>query len=87
MTPRTSAEAPATPKPEPKPDAQDLRKLVLEAVAADLDELATLIAGTTDATILGDNEFAIRDIVHRVGAKAIETALRERKKGGTSVRA
>ena len=85
MTPRTSTEAPAPPKPEPKPDAQDLRKLVLEAVAADLDELATLIAGTTDATILGDNEFAIRDIVHRVGAKAIETALRERKKGATSV--
>ena len=85
MAKRTSPDTPATPKPELKPEAQELRKLLLEAAAADFDELAELLAATTDATIFGPTEFTIRDIVHRVGAKAIETALRERKKGATSV--
>lgn len=87
MAKRTSPESPATPKPELTPEAQELRKFFLEAASNDIDELAELLAGTTDATIFGQTEFTIRDIVHRIGAKAVETALRERKKGGTSVRA
>jgi hypothetical protein len=68
-------------------EAQRLRELMLEAAAADLTELAELLATKTDATMLGETEFHVRDIVHRVGAKAIETALAERKKGGTKGRA
>jgi hypothetical protein len=68
-------------------DAQHFRELMLEAAAADLTELAELLATKTDATMLGETEFRVRDIVHRVGAKAIETALAERKKGGTKGRA
>ena len=85
MAKRTPPEGPSATKLELKPEAQELRKLLLEAASDDFDELAQLLAGTTDATIFGQTEFTIRDIVHRVGAKAIETALRERKKGGTSV--
>ena len=85
MAKRPSTDSPSTPKLEPKPEVQELRKLFLEAASEDFDELAELLAGTTDATIFGPTEFTIRAIVHRVGAKAIETALRERKKGGTSV--
>jgi hypothetical protein len=33
--------------------------------------------------LLGQTEFEVRDRVHQIGAKAIETALDERKKGGT----
>ncbi len=87
MVQRTSSATSAPSKPALKPEVQELRKLLLEAAADDFDELAEVLAGTTDATIFGPTEFAIRDIVHRVGAKAVETALRERKKGGTSVRA
>jgi hypothetical protein len=29
------------------------------------------------------SEFQVRDLVHKIGAKAIETALNERKKGAT----
>lgn len=85
MSKHTSSKSSAATKRELTPEAQELRRLLLEAAANDIDELAELLAGTTDATIFGQTEFTIRDIVHRVGAKAVETALRERKKGGTSV--
>jgi hypothetical protein len=68
-------------------EAQRLRELMLQAAADDITELAELLATKTDATLLGETEFRVRDIVHRVGAKAIETALAERKKGGTKGRA
>lgn len=68
-------------------EVKRLRELMLEAAAADITELAELLATKTDATLLGETEFHVRDIVRRVGAKAIETALAERKKGGATVRA
>ena len=60
---------------------------MLEAAAAEITELAELLATKTDATMLGETEFRVREILHRVGAKAIESALEERKKGGTQGRA
>jgi hypothetical protein len=83
MTRRTRPELTA----EQQVEAQRLRELMLEAAAADLTELAELLATKTDATMLGETEFHVRDLVHRVGAKAIETALAERKKGGAQGRA
>ena len=40
-----------------------------------------------DAQLLGRTEFEVRDSVHRLGARALEAALDERKKGGTRARA
>jgi hypothetical protein len=40
-----------------------------------------------DAELLGKTEFEVRDRVHDLGARVIETALEERKKGGTTGRA
>lgn len=68
--------------PEQQAEAARLRESVLAAAAAEITELAELLATKTDATMLGETEFRVRDIVHRIGAKAIETALEERKKGG-----
>jgi hypothetical protein len=73
--------------PEQRAEADRLRESVLSATAAEITELADLLATKTDATMLGETEFRVRDIVHRIGAKAIETALEERKKGGTPGRA
>lgn len=50
-----------------------------QATAGDLEELACLLAGRADAELLGPTEFAGRDCVHRVGAKALEAALAGRK--------
>jgi hypothetical protein len=45
--------------------------------------IAQLLASKPDSQLLGATEFQIRDIVHEIGAKAIQTALHERKKGDT----
>lgn len=73
--------------PEQQAEADRIYAALLAAAAADLRALADQLATTTDATIFGDNEFTLRDVVHRVGAKAIEIALEGRKKGGTKDRA
>ena len=73
--------------PEQKVEADKLEAAIREAAADDIRDLVENLARTTDETIFGDNEFVIRDIVHRIGAVAVETALREREKGGTEVRA
>jgi hypothetical protein len=57
---------------------------MLEAAADDLRELAELLATTDDTDTFGATEFTVRDIVLRVGARAIQTALEGRKKGGTT---
>jgi hypothetical protein len=54
-----------------------------QAAEADLRSLADLLASKEDRQLLGETEFEVRDLVHRIGAKALETALDERKKGGT----
>jgi hypothetical protein len=53
-----------------------------QATDADLRGLAELLASKPDRQLLGQTEFEVRDRVHRIGAKALETALDERKKGG-----
>jgi hypothetical protein len=54
-----------------------------QATDTDLRGLAELLASKPDHQLLGRTEFEVRDRVHRIGAKALETALEERKKGGT----
>ena len=54
-----------------------------QAADADLRGLADLLASKPDRQLLGQTEFEVRDRVHKIGAKAFETALHERKKGGT----
>jgi hypothetical protein len=51
-----------------------------------LDEarrLARLMAAKPDAQLLGATEAQVRDRVHDLGARALEAALNERKKGAT----
>ena len=69
---------------EQQAEADRIHAAMLEATTDELRELAELLATTDDSNILGATEFTVRDIVLRVGAKAIQTALAERKKGGTT---
>jgi hypothetical protein len=70
--------------PEQQADADRLYHAFQQAAAADLRELAELLATKDDRTMFGATEFAVRDIVLRVGAKALEAALEGRKKGATT---
>ena len=76
------------PRPELSADQQaEAERLLValrQAADADLRALAEQLAATTDETIFGANEFAVRDIVLGLGAKAVEAALAERKKGGAT---
>jgi hypothetical protein len=69
---------------EQQAGSERIRDVLLEARADDIRELAELLASKEDHDTFGATEFAVRDIVHRIGAKAIEAALSGRKKGGTT---
>ena len=70
--------------PEQQSDAERIYGALHQAADADLRALAELLAAKDDRTTFGATEFAVRDIVLRVGAKAIEAALEGRKKGATT---
>ena len=64
-------------------EAQRIARIVLEASKSDVMAMARLLASKPDRQLLGPTEFEIRDLCHKIGAKAVETALLGRKKGGT----
>jgi hypothetical protein len=70
--------------PEQHAEAERIYAALTQAAAADLRALAELLASKDDRTTFGATEFAVRDIVLRVGAKAIAAALQGRKKGATT---
>jgi hypothetical protein len=73
--------------PEQAKRAEQIFQTLRQETEADLRGLAELLASKEDGQILGATEFEVRDRVHKIGAKAIETALNERKKGGIEGRA
>lgn len=68
--------------PDQADEAERLFQTLRPIVEAELRQLTQLLASKPDNKLLGKTEFEVRDAVHRIGAKAIETALNERKKGG-----
>jgi predicted GNAT family N-acyltransferase len=68
---------------EQEAEAQQLFQILKRTTDDDLLALARLLASKKDRELLGQTEFEVRDRVHQIGAKALETALQERKKGGT----
>ena len=70
--------------PDQRAEADRIHAAMLQAAESDLRELAEVLATKDDANTFGATEFTVRDIVLRVGAKAVEAALAERKKGGTT---
>jgi hypothetical protein len=70
--------------PDQEAEARRLYDALKATTDADLRALARLLAAKADADLLGATEFQVRDAVHRIGARALETALAGRKKGGTT---
>ena len=69
--------------PEQDAEAERLFQTLRPILEAELRQMTRLLASKPDDKLLGKTEFEVRDLVHRIGAKAIETALNERKKGAT----
>ena len=68
--------------PEQAELADRIYQTLRQGVETDLRGLAELLASKPDRQLLGQTEFEVRNRVHTIGAKAFETALNERKKGG-----
>lgn len=74
--------------PQLTPEQRERADQILEALKVRGDEalreLAELLATKEDHELLGRTEFQVRDLVHKLGAQAIETAATtRRKKRGT----
>ena len=73
--------------PEQETHAQELAETVLKSLEADILQMTRLLASKPDHQVLGPTEFQIRDIVHQIGAKAIQAELDARQKKATKGRA
>ena len=73
--------------PEQADRAEQIFQSLRQATEADLRGLAELLACKEDGQLLGKTEFEVRDRVHKIGAKAIEAAVNQRKRGGIKGRA
>lgn len=65
--------------PELEAKAQELLARLRPQAEDELLALARLLVSKQEHEIFGDTEFEARDIVHRLGAKAFETHLAQKK--------
>ena len=76
---------------DPAPEQADLEERIYQALRQscddDLRKMARLLDSKPYKGLLGQTEFEVRDLAHDLGAKALQTALNERKKGDTGGRA
>lgn len=63
--------------------AAQLYESLKSATEHDLMAIAELLATRPDDRLFGQTEFDLRDLVHRLGAQALQAAALQRKKGGT----
>jgi hypothetical protein len=68
---------------EQEAQAQELTTKITEAIAADVLRIARLLVSKDSRHLLGQTEFQLRDLVHRAGAKALETSLAQKKTATT----
>jgi len=73
--------------PEQEAEAQRLADIIAAKAKEEALQIARLLVSKPDHQLLGATEFEIRERVHKIGACAIETAVNQRKKGGTQGRA
>jgi hypothetical protein len=73
--------------PEQEAEAQRIAAIIGKRAQEEALNMARILASKPDYQLLGAAEFQIRERCHQFGAHALETALNERKKGGTQGRA
>jgi hypothetical protein len=69
---------------EQEAEAQRLAERIQEVAREDILELARLLVSKRESEIFGETEFQAREVVHRVGAKAFEVHLAEKKTATTA---
>ena len=69
--------------PEQQEEADRIYEILRRNSEKDLRDIARLLASKADGQLLGATEFELRDRTLEIAAMALQTALSERKKGGT----
>jgi len=64
---------------EQEREAKVLEERIRVAIDQEVSSLARLLAGKDDKELFGKTEFEVRDLVLKIGAKAYEERLREKK--------
>ena len=72
---------------EQEAEARRLADIVGKKVQEEALQMCRLMVSKPDHQLLGAAEFQMRDRAHALAATVIQTALNERKKGGTKGRA
>ena len=67
--------------PELEAQAQELVARLRPQAEEDLLALARLLVSKEDRELFGETEFEVRDVVHRLGAKAYSAHLAGKKRG------
>lgn len=67
--------------PAQEAEAQLLAAKIAEAARFEILEMARTLAAGPPEAVFGENEFKLRDLAHRVAAKAAQTRLDAAKKG------
>jgi hypothetical protein len=76
----TEALMPSTPLPPDKQaEARALAQAIRDAADAEIEALARTLVATDDAHLFGPTEFAVRDLAHKIAAKAFEQHLARKK--------
>ena len=65
--------------PEQEVEARALADAISRTSADDLLRLAQLLVSKPSDQLFGQTEFQVRDLVHRIGAKAFDLYLAEKK--------
>src|SRR5215831_14618833 len=65
--------------PEQETRAQELAQAIRAAAEDEILQIARTLAATDDRHLFGNTEFRIRDLVHKIGAKAYAAHLAEKK--------
>ena len=86
-TPKNPAVASPCLTPPQEAQAQRLAQVLIDKTKHEVLNITRLLVSKPAAELLGETEFQLRDIVPRIGAEAIQTAVNERKKGATKDRA
>ena len=71
---------------EQEAEALRIADIVAAGARAEALKIGRLLVSRKGAALFGETEFRVRDAVHRIGPRALETALDERKKGGIAGR-
>lgn len=73
--------------PEQEAEAQRWAAIIGKRAQEEVLQMARILASKPNAQLLGATEFEVRERAHKLAAHAMETAVNQRKKGGTKGRA